>query len=91
MTQQQIDAAVAEAREHGHPQWSHAVAYGPCVKPTRFSPFVRRALAHTLTPVSRLPVMMPGQEPYTERQLAALYSLVTDAADADPGEEGESR
>ena len=23
---------IEEAKEHGHPEWSHAMAYGPCTK-----------------------------------------------------------
>lgn len=34
----QIEEATAEAIEHGHPTWSHAVAFGPCVRFSRFSP-----------------------------------------------------
>lgn len=37
------------------------------------------------------PRMMPGQEPYTDEELSALYRLVADAADGDPGEENEPR
>jgi len=33
--------------------------------------------------------MMPGQEPYTPPELKTLYQLVHDAAEGDPGEEGE--
>jgi hypothetical protein len=29
-----IAAGIAEAREHDHPTWSHAVAYGPCTLPS---------------------------------------------------------
>lgn len=29
-----IERGIREAAEHGHPTWSHAVAYGPCVKRT---------------------------------------------------------
>lgn len=35
-TPEQIADSQAEAREHGHPNWSHAVAHGPCTKPSRF-------------------------------------------------------
>jgi hypothetical protein len=33
--------------------------------------------------------MLPGQEPYTEAELAQLYGMVRDAAVGDPGEEDE--
>ena len=33
--------------------------------------------------------MMPGQEPYTPEELARLQSLVSDAAEGDPGETEE--
>lgn len=26
--------AILEANEHGHPNWSHRYAYGPCTKPS---------------------------------------------------------
>lgn len=35
------------------------------------------------------PSMIPGQEPYTEAELASLYSLVADAAEGDEGELNE--
>jgi len=35
--------------------------------------------------------MMPGQEPYTPEERERLYALVRDAADGDPGEQGEPR
>lgn len=38
----------------------------------------------------RAPRMMPGQEPYTQEELDRLYAAVADAADGDPGEEGEA-
>lgn len=25
-----IEAGIKQAVEHGHPQWSHAIAHGPC-------------------------------------------------------------
>lgn len=28
------EVARLEAIRHGHPEWSHAVAYGPCRKPS---------------------------------------------------------
>lgn len=36
------------------------------------------------------PRMMPGQEPYTEKELAALYKLISEAAEADITEENEA-
>lgn len=33
--------------------------------------------------------MMPGQKPYTQAELKALYALVADAAAGDPGEQDE--
>lgn len=33
--------------------------------------------------------MAPGQEPYTCVELAELFSLISDAADEDPGEDVE--
>jgi len=36
------------------------------------------------------PKMMPGQEPYTEQELGALYALIADAAAEDSGEESEN-
>lgn len=36
-TPAQIDEAIVEAIEHGHPLFSHAVAAGPCTKPSKFS------------------------------------------------------
>jgi len=35
--------------------------------------------------------MMPGQTPYTNQELAKLYTLVSDAADGDPGEQDEAQ
>jgi hypothetical protein len=35
------------------------------------------------------PKMMPGQTPYTDAERAALYGLVRDAAEGDPGEQAE--
>jgi len=34
--------------------------------------------------------MLPGQSPYTEAELELLYSLISDAAEGDPGEDGEA-
>lgn len=31
-----IEVARREAIRHGHPQWSHLTAYGPCTKRTMF-------------------------------------------------------
>ena len=36
-----------------------------------------------------MPKMMPGQEPYTDAELLAVYALVADAAKGDPGERAE--
>lgn len=38
----------------------------------------------------RNPRMMPGQEPYSQRDLDRLYRLIDDAAAGDPGEAGEA-
>jgi hypothetical protein len=35
------------------------------------------------------PKMLPGQTPYSARELTTLYDLVNDAAEGDPGERGE--
>jgi len=35
------------------------------------------------------PKMIPGQSPYTGRELELLYKLISDAADGDPGEDKE--
>lgn len=35
------------------------------------------------------PKMIPGQDPYTADELDALYALVADAAEGDPGERDE--
>jgi hypothetical protein len=38
-----------------------------------------------MTP-ARAPKMLPGQDPYTPEELEALYRLVGEAAEEDPGE-----
>jgi hypothetical protein len=35
--------------------------------------------------------MMPGQTPYTDEEKAKLKSLISDAAEGDPGEQGEQK
>lgn len=36
------------------------------------------------------PRMMPGSEPYTDAELTALYRMISQAAEADPGEHYEA-
>lgn len=34
---EELAASKVEAQEHGHPMWSHAVANGPCTRPSKFT------------------------------------------------------
>jgi len=38
---------------------------------------------------SQIPSMMPGQDPYTQEELDALYRWIAEASEDDPGEELE--
>lgn len=37
-----VERGIAEAIEHGHPQWSHVFAHGPCTLTTRTYPAASR-------------------------------------------------
>lgn len=43
-----------------------------------------------MAPEEQCPKMLPGETPYTPEELELLYRLVHEAAEHDPGEQGDA-